>query len=342
MSPSSHDSDPYGWSAAGSDRGGTGETGGSGGTKAPHRRRAQAGQQTGLNPNLQSEPPSWLREEPSTTGSPPTRRLMSLAVAGFAALLGFALIAGANTVPGSYGIVIFGAQALFVLSSAVANGPSGVRLLIGIGLGTAAAADLAAVWPQNPSIAPLGYVTVAAFVAVVVSQLARGGRRIKVTETLGAILIVVVGVIALASLVVLSRHVLGSQSIVVCLLAAAVALVVARLADALLPGPKTNAQVPRGSFGVVLGAMAGTAAAAVGGLHLVGLSSGNAAVAGLVTAIAAIMADLAISYTQASRELAGEPSRLWVARHLQAPLSGFALAAPAAYLLSVMLLVPAL
>ena len=40
----------------------------------------------------------------------------------------------------------------------------------------------------------------------------------------GAILIVVVGVIALASLVVLSRHVLGSQSIVVCLLAAAVAL----------------------------------------------------------------------------------------------------------------------
>jgi hypothetical protein len=58
--------------------------------------------------------------------------------------------------------------------------------------------------------------------------------------------------------------------------------------------------------------------------------------------MAAIMADLAISYAEASRELAGERPRLWVARHLQGPLAGYALAAPAAYVLSVMLLVPAL
>jgi hypothetical protein len=334
VSPSSHDSDSYGWSTAGTGRGGAG------GPKAPHRRRAQAGQQTGLNPKLLSERPSWLREEQKS--SAPARRLMSLSVACFTALLGFALIVGANTVPGSYGIVIFGVQLLFVLSSAVVSGPPGMRVIVAIGLATAAAADLAAAWPQNPSIAPLGFVTVAAFVAAVASQLAKGERRFKVTESLGAILIVVVSVIALASLVVLSRHVLGSQSIVVCLLAAAVALVVARLADALLPGPKTSSQVSRGSFGVVLGGMAGTGAAAVGGLYLVGISSGNAAVAGLMTAMAAIMADLAVSYAQASRELAGEPPRLWLARHLQGPLAGFALAAPAAYLLSVMLLVPAL
>jgi hypothetical protein len=33
--------------------------------------------------------------------------------------------------------------------------------------------------------------------------------------------------------------------------------------------------------------------------------------------------------------LAGEPPTLWVARHLQGPLAGFALAAPLAYAMSV-------
>ncbi len=66
------------------------------------------------------------------------------------------------------------------------------------------------------------------------------------------------------------------------------------------------------------------------------------AIAGLVTAMAAIMADLAVSYAEADRELGGEPSALWIARHMQGPLGGFALAAPAAYILSVMVLVPGL
>jgi hypothetical protein len=308
--------------------------------RRPHKRRAQAGQQTGLDPSLQSARPSWLGEERATAA--PARRLVSLSVACFAALLGFGLIVGANTVPRSFGVVIFGVQVLFVLSWAVATRPPGVRVVVGIGLAAAAVADLGAVWPEHPSLAPLGYTLAAAFAAGVVGQLARGERRIKVTESLGATLIVVVGVISFASLVVLSRHLLGTQSIVVCLLAAGVALVVARLTDTVLPNPRTSPQVSRGSIGVVLGGMAGTGAGAVAGSYLVGISTGNAAIAGLVTAMAAIMADLAISYAEASRELAGERPRLWVARHLQGPLAGYALAAPAAYVLSVMLLVPAL
>jgi hypothetical protein len=345
------DSDPYGWSTVGTAPA-SGESSfwdapapaeprrGSERRRRPHRRRAQAGQQTGLDPSQLSALPSWLGAERVSTA--PARRLVSLSVACFAALLGFGLLVGAHTVPNSYGIVIFGVQVLFVLSWAVAVRPAGTRLVVGIGLGTAVLADLAAVWPEQPSLAPLGYVTAAAFAAGVIGQLALGERRIKVTESLGNTLLVVVGVIAYASLVVLSRHVLGTQSIVVCLLAAAVALVVARLTDTVLPRPRTSSQVSRGSIGVVLGAMAGTGGGAVAGSYLVGVSAGNAAVAGLVSAMAAIMADLAISYADAGRELAGEPSRLWVARHLQGPLAGFALAAPAAYVLSVMLLVPAL
>jgi hypothetical protein len=342
--------DPYGWSTVGAEPQEPGESSfwdaptpapvESRRRRLPHKRRAQAGQQTGLDPSNKSALPSWLAAERVSTA--PARRLVSLSVACFAALLGFGLLAGAHTVPDSYGIVIFGVQVLFVLSWVVAVRPTGTRIVVGIGLATAALADLAAVWPDQPSLAPLGYVTAAAFAAGVIAQLAQGERRAKVTESLGNTLLVVVGVVAFGSLVVLSRHVLGTQSIVVCLTAAGVALVVARLTDTVLPRPRTSSQVSRGSIGVILGAMAGTGAGAVAGSYLVGISAGNAAVAGLVTAMAAIMADLAISYAEAGRELAGEPSRLWVARHLQGPLAGFALAAPAAYVLSVMLLVPAL
>jgi hypothetical protein len=133
---------------------------------------------------------------------------------------------------------------------------------------------------------------------------------------------------------------LGTQSIVACLAAAAVALVVSRLSDIVLTTPRTSPEVPRGAVGVVLGAMAGTAAAAVLGSQLVGLHPPRTAIAGLATAMAAVMADLAVSYAEVGRELEGDASSLWVARHMQGPLGGFALAAPAAYVLSVMVLIP--
>jgi len=183
---------------------------------------------------------------------------------------------------------------------------------------------------------------VAGFVFGVLGQLVRGAGRQGVAESLGATLAMVVGVVAFASLLVLDRHTLGTQSIVACLSAAAVALVVARLADVVLPVPRTSPQVPRGTIGVILGAMAGTAAAAVAGSVLVGLTPAKAAIAGLVTAMAAVMADLAVSFAEAGRELGGGPSSLWVARHMQGPVGGFALAAPVAYVLSVMVLVPGL
>ena len=308
--------------------------------RRPHKRRAVAGQQTGLDPELQSELPSWLRERGEALA--PVRRLLSLSVALFAALLGFGLLAGALTLPGSYGFVIFGVQLFFVLAWTVALRPPGPWVVAVVGLAAAAGADLAAVLPANASLAPLGYVTVAGFVFGVLGQLLRGAGRQGVTESLGATLAVVVGVVAFASLLVLDRHPLGTRSIVACLSAAAVALVVARLADVVLPVPRTSPQVPRGTIGVILGAMAGTAAAGAAGLVLAGLNPEKTAIAGLVTAMAAIMADLAVSYAEADRELGGEPSALWIARHMQGPLGGFALAAPAAYILSVMVLVPGL
>ena len=49
------------------------------------------------------------------------------------------------------------------------------------------------------------------------------------------------------------------------------------------------------------------------------------------TSPAPVATDLAVGYAEAGRLMAGEPPTMWVARHMQGPLGGFALAAPAAY-----------
>jgi uncharacterized membrane protein YphA (DoxX/SURF4 family) len=305
--------------------------------RGPHRRRAEGGQQTGLDPSLQSDLPSWLQERGE--GIVPVNRLLSLSVAGFAALLGLALVLGGYTSPDSFALIIFGVQALFVVSWTVAMRPTGPRVVIVVSLVAAVAADLSAAVPSHASLAPLGLVTVAAVGAGVVGQLLRRGPRQRATESLGTMLILVIGVVCFAMLIVLSRHAPGTPSIVVCLVAAAVALVVARLTDILLPSPRTSPQVPRGTIGVVLGAMAGTVAAGVAGSLLVAVHPSRAVIAGLATALVAVLADLAVSYAEVGRELDGGVPALWVARHMQGPLGGFALAAPAAYVLSVMILV---
>lgn len=285
-------------------------------------------------------------EEPEEIEEVPVRRLLSLAIAGFAGLLAIGLIFGAQTagvgtarIP--YAIVIFGVQALFVLSWTMATRPPGLLVVAAVGILVAAAADAAAVLPTVAAIGPLGYVAVAGFGASVVGQLVRRADRARVTESLGSTLVLVVGVVAFATLVVLTRLPVGTQAIVVCLTATGLALLVARLADAFLPWPRLAAQVPRGALGVVLGAMCGTAAAAALGAYIRGFTPQSAALVGMVAAGAAVLADLAVGYAEASRELAGEPPTMWLARHMQGPLSGFALAAPLAYVLSVIFLVPA-
>jgi hypothetical protein len=287
------------------------------------------------------------RERPRVAPVPvtPVRRLLSFAIAGFAGLLTIGLIFGAQTAgigPARYpyAAVIFGTQVLFVLAFTMTLRPPGMAVVAGVGLATAIAADIAAIAPQQATVAPLGYVAAAGFVLGAIGQLARREGRIRVTESLGATLVIVVGVIAYATLVVLTRLPVGTQAITVCLTAAGVALVVARLVDTVAPWPRLAPEVPRGSLGVVMGAMLGTGAAAYLGSYIQGFNPSDAALVGLATAVAAVLADLSVGYAEAGRQLAGEPPTMWIARHLQGPLAGFALAAPLAYLLSAIFFVP--
>ncbi|TDB74861.1 hypothetical protein [Micromonospora sp. KC723] len=268
---------------------------------------------------------------------------LSLTVAGFAALLGVGLVLGAQTAgPGhrlSFAVIVFGVQLLFVLAWTMAMRPPALLLVALISAAVAAAADAAAVQSDIAGLAPLGYVAAGGFLLGVLGQLVRRVDRVRVTDSLGTTLLIVVGVVAFATLITLSRIPAGTQAITVCLTASGVALMVARLTDAVLPWPRLAPQVPRGAAGVVLGAMIGTMISAVLGSYLVTpFTPTRAAIIGLVAAVAAVLADLAVGYAEAGRLMAGEPPTMWIARHMQGPLGGFALAAPAAYAMCVLFL----
>ncbi|MFG1659334.1 hypothetical protein ACGFIY_22650 [Micromonospora chersina] len=272
----------------------------------------------------------------------PVRRPLALTVAGFAALLGVGLVLGAQTAgPGHrlpFAFIIFGVQLLFVLAWTMAMRPPALLVVALVSAASAGIADAAAVQSEIAGLAPLGYAAAAGLVLAVLGQLFRRVDRVRVTDSLGGTLLIVVGVVAFATLIVLSRIPKGTQAITVCLTATGVALLVARLTDAVAPWPRLAPQVPRGAAGVVAGAMLGTLTSALLGSYLVGFTPTSAALVGLVTAGTAVLADLAVGYAEAGRLMAGEPPTMWVARHMQGPLGGFALAAPAAYAMCVLFL----
>lgn len=263
----------------------------------------------------------------------PIRRLLSLAIGGFAALLTVGLTNATQLGRWPFAAVVFGVQVLFVLAWTVAMRPAGHLVVATVGLTAAAAADVVAVTSEEASLIPIGYVTAGAFGLAVLGQLARRGNRVKVTESMGATLAVVAGVIAYSCLIVFSRKVGGTQALLVGLLATGVAVMLARLLDAVAPVPRMAPQVPRGAIGVIVGAMAGTAAAAVAGAPIVLITPATGAVIGLGTAICAVATDLAVGYAEAGREIAGDEPTMWLARHMQGPLGAFALAAPVTYIL---------
>jgi hypothetical protein len=300
------------------------------GSGVPYPPTHPADDETALLDEYRDDDPEYQSDGP-VVPPVPARRGRSLAVAGLSALVAIALIVGAQLTGQSYAFVVFGVQALFIATWTVASQPPAPRIVAGVGLGVAIAADLASALVTPASLASLAYLTAAGFVAGVIGQLMRPAGRVRVTESLGSTLIVVLGVIAFATLVVLSRAPLGAQVILACLLGAGVALVVAHGADLVVPVPRVAATVPRGGIGVVLGAMVGTAAAGLAGYFLDGLLTLPTALAGLAAAGIALMVDMSADYAEVGRQLAGQSSSWWLVRHMQGPLTAFALAAPTAY-----------
>jgi hypothetical protein len=273
----------------------------------------------------------------------PVRRELSLAIAGFAGLLGAGLILGAQTsgpdARTPYAIVIFGVQLLFVLAWTMAMRPPVPALTAGVSVVAGLVADYVAVSTEAPRILPLLTVALAGVGVVVIGQLTLRVDRLRVRDSLGTTLLIVGGVAAFASLIALTRRPIGTQAVVVVLTAVAVSLVTARLLDAVVPRPRIAPQVARGATGIIAGAMLGTlAAAGLGSVLVLPFTPAKGAILGLVAAGLAVLVDLAVNFTEAGRSMAGQAPTFWVARHMQGPLGSFALASPVAYALTVFFL----
>ncbi|MEU4559875.1 hypothetical protein AB0F72_15950 [Actinoplanes sp. NPDC023936] len=268
----------------------------------------------------------------------PVRPKLSVAIAGFAALLAIALVLGSVTsgpdARVSYAIVLFGVQLLGLLAWTMALQPPAPVPTAAVAAVTALIADYLAVSGETPELMPLLYTGAAGVVAALVGQVFKREDRQRISDTYRTTAMIVFGPVAFAILIVLTRQPIGSQAILVCCTGAGLALLVSRLTDAVFPKPRIAAQVPRGATGIVLGAMVGTLACAVLGSYLVlPFTPAKGAVLGLVAAVAAILVDLAVNFSEAGRRLAGEAPTFWLARHMQGPLGGFALTAVAAYTL---------
>ena len=269
----------------------------------------------------------------------PVRRQLALAIAVFAGLLGVGLILGAQTsAPDSrtpYAIVLFGVQVLYLLAWTMALRPPAASATAGICVAVALVADYLAVTSTSPGLAPLIFVALGGFVAALIGQLFRAEDRARVGDSWRTTLVIVLGVVAYAIPVVLTRQALGTQTLMLAAAAAGVALLIARLTDSIFPSPRIAPQVPRGATGVVLGAMLGTlGAAALGSVLVLPFTPAKGAVIGLIAAVVANLVDLAVNFGEAGRTLAGDTPTFWVARHMQGPLGAFALVAPVTYALT--------
>ncbi|RUL93844.1 hypothetical protein [Verrucosispora sp. FIM060022] len=270
-------------------------------------------------------------------------RQLSLAIAGFAALLGLGLVLGAHTSGPDHRLpftfVVLTVQMLFLLGWTMVTRPPALPVVLGVGALSALAADAVAVRSSEARLGPLLYIAIGAVLATVLGQLVRRVDRVRVTDSLRTTATIMFGTVAFATLIVLSRIPAGTQAIVVCLTAGAVTVAVARATDAFAAWPRLAPQVPRGAAGVVGGAMVGTLVGAVLGSYLVTpFTPTRAAILGLVAAGVAVLADLAVSYAEAGRLMAGEQPTVWAARHVQGPLGALAMVAPAAYLMCRLLL----
>jgi hypothetical protein len=269
----------------------------------------------------------------------PVRRQLSVAIAGFAGLLGAGLILGAQTsgpdarLP--YAIVVFGVQLLYILAFTMAIRPPAAGTVAGVCVAAAAVADYLAVSREQAGILPLLFVAAGGYVLAVAGQLIRPDDRLHFRDSLSGTLLIVVGVVSFAQVIVLTRQPVGTQAVLVCLTAVAVAVLASHLIDAVFPKPRIAPQVPRGATGIIVGAMLGTlAAATLGSVLVLPFTPAKGAVLGFVVAGIAELVDLAVNYSEVGRRMAGSTPTFWVARHMQGPLGAFALALPGAYVMT--------
>ncbi|HEX6755236.1 MAG TPA: hypothetical protein VF109_04755 [Mycobacteriales bacterium] len=226
-------------------------------------------------------------------------------------------------------IGIAAVQFLLVPAWVLGTGMPGRIGGIVIGLGAAAAADAALIVQDRTSLAALLGVLALAFPAMLAHQLARGVVRVRVTESLSGVAMLVAAEVALSTCLALARAVDGQRLASAVVVSAGAALAVARLVDAVVPAPRFAEDVAHGLPAVLAAAGAG----ALAGLLYAGgqLSTGDGALLGAVVGGIAALVSVGVGYIAGTVEprprRAGAPALAYLGVAL--PL---ALVAPVGYL----------
>jgi hypothetical protein len=126
--------------------------------------------------------------------------------------------------------------------------------------------------------------------AMVVHQLVRGVVRVRLTESVAAVAVLVAAEVALCLPIALARADDGHRLVGTVVLATTAGLTVGRLTDALAPAPRIADGVPYGLGAVLLAAVAGAAAGAAtaGGPLTAAAGAGVGALVGAVAALVAV------------------------------------------------------
>jgi hypothetical protein len=256
-----------------------------------------------------------------------------LVAAGIAAVL--AVVLGVAAAFGRDGVVagVAVVQVLLVPAWVLGTGLPGRRGGIVIGLAAAAAADVALVVRDRTSLEVLLGVVALAFPALLVHQLTRGVVRVRVTESLSGIALLVTAQVAVSTAIALSSAMDGPRLAGAVLVAAATGLAVAHLVDAVLPVPRLAEDVRHGLLAVLAAIAAGALAGLLSARGADQLTAtGGAAVGAAVAGVAALLA-VGVGYVAATVEprppRAGPPALAYLGAGL--PL---ALACPVGYLVA--------
>lgn len=165
-----------------------------------------------------------------------------------------------------------------------------------------------------------------------VHQLTRGVVRNRVVESLSDIALLVVAIVALASLIQLRHEALGDKTSFAVALAMTGALVVGRFVDLVAPVPHFDPEVPRGLLAVLGSAIV---AGLLGQLVLGGeleYTSGRAGFLGAAVGIVVALLAVGAGFVQQATSLPSTPRAVRL-RPVADTLLPIGLAAPVAYLL---------
>jgi hypothetical protein len=302
---------------------------------------------TGPLPDLSAlapEPPAASAPEiPASESSAPAPAVR--ARAGWVAHLGSAVLAAGIGGGLAYAFHVSGRatllaaaimQALFILSWVFGTGLPGKLGALATGVLAAGAGDAIVYrWPRD-ELGTLVAVLGLALPVMFVHQLIRGRRRTRVVESLSDIAVLVVGAVALAVLVQFRHETLGAAIGITVALCAGAALAAGHVVDAIWAPVRFDPAVSRGVPALVVSIAAG---GVVGYVRLHALAQfGEYRAVGLGASVAAITALFAVG--AAFIETASTLPTAWAARPLR-PLFGtlfsFALMAPVAYLLSLVI-----